>query len=113
MYSPFCPCRGRGRGRRATTTGWVIVGARLKGLLPEGIHVLEEGVDLALEGSDLFRHAFVVDRILEAAGAAVGRVEAGKVEVATPPAGLFAITADLSSFTFGTLYFAGTKHQSV
>jgi len=68
--------------------------------LSEGIHVVEEGVDLLLEAGDMVGHASELVRVFEVVGAAVGGVVALQVEITASLARSLAIALDLASLAF-------------
>ena len=61
----------------------------------QGVHVLEQHVDLVLQRGHVCGHIFVLGRVLEAI-AAVGRVDALEVQVAAALARRLAVALDLA-----------------
>jgi hypothetical protein len=57
-------------------------------------------VDLVLECGDMITHLLEFGRVFERTGAAVWRIDAFEVQVATAMAWLLAIAADLASLAF-------------
>lgn len=77
-------------------------GCQAEGLLSEGVHVIEEGVNLLLEARDMVGHATELVRVLEVVGAAVRCIVALQIEVTAPLARRLAIALDLSALAFVT-----------
>lgn len=90
----------------------------LKGghLALEGVHLLlktREAFHLLLQALDVIIHLLVFVRVLEIVGAAVGCIEAGQVEVATPLAGCLAIALDLATLAFVAIWWGNKINVSV